>query len=122
MRWSDSLDAAGLAGRVAAYVTKSPEVAAEVRARAEIVRDYWRDIAPVFGDKPPKRAAPAYGKPVGYYRDSIEVEPVVAGRTRVGTYAYNAGFLEYGSIHNPEHGYGARVLAHFGGTKMSGEQ
>jgi hypothetical protein len=93
-------------------------------AKAEEVQTYWRDIAPVRGDKPTNDSPlPFYdGKDklvnerAEEYRDSIKVVDT-GRRVRVGTSDMPlAGWLEYDSIRNPEHGYATRVLAHFGGS------
>jgi hypothetical protein len=87
-------------------------------AKAEEVKAAWQAIAPIRGDKPThdSKLPTAYGTNVAEdYRNSIRVEENEHG-VRVGTDLNPlADWLEYGSIHNPEHGYGARVLAEFGG-------
>jgi hypothetical protein len=55
----------------------------------------------------------------GDYRDSIEIRYARGGvSARVGTVNYKAFWLEYGSIHNPEHGYAQRTLDEFGGGEI----
>jgi hypothetical protein len=101
-----------------AWVATSTVVQAAKLAKAAEVKDYWVSIAPVRGDKDPKESKEptAYETNVeGDYKDSIKIT-AHDGTVAVGTDFFPlAGWLEYGSIHNPEHGYGARVLAHFGG-------
>lgn len=102
------------------FILGSAVIQAAKRARAEQVAEYWRSIAPVRGDKPPhgSQEPTAYGTNYeGDYRDSIEVHEDADGVVYVGSDLNPlAEWLEYGSIHNPEHGYGARVLDHFGGA------
>lgn len=87
-------------------------------AKAKEVQAYWQSIAPVRGDKDPRgsKQPTARGTDTeGDYRKSIKVTER-DGTVAVGTDFFPlASWLEYGSVHNPEHGYGARVLAHFGG-------
>jgi hypothetical protein len=100
------------------------EAALEAKARA--VRDYWKSIAPLRGDKDTKgrdsgltvsfsrSGSPSKNNPFDY-RESIEMKSE-GGYFTVGSTLYPlAEFLEYGSVHNPEYGYGARTLAYFGG-------
>lgn len=88
-------------------------------AKASEVVDYWKSIAPTRGNKDPKesREPTAYGtNKMGDYKNSIKVIREHGGRVAAGTeFMPLAGWLEYGSKHNPEHGYGARALAEFGG-------
>ena len=89
------------------------------RAKAEAVAEYWRSIAPVRGDHDPKdsQEPTAYGTNYADdYRDSIKVYEDPDGVVYVGSDLVPlADWLEYGSIHNPDHGYGARTLVYFGG-------
>lgn len=100
------------------WIAGSAAVYAAKLAKASEVADYWKSIAPVFGDKEPKRDSPAYGTAEGTYRDSVKVTRH-DGTVAVGADSYNAAWLEYGSEHNPEYGYGARVLEHFGGGSVN---
>lgn len=87
-------------------------------AKAKEIQEYWQSIAPVRGDKPDhnSKLPTAYGtNNAEDYKNSIKVTEK-DGTVAVGTDLMPlGGWLEWGSIHNPEHGYGARVLAHFGG-------
>lgn len=95
-------------------------------AKAEEVKEYWRSIAPQRGDKPTHGHdddPTAYGTnwPEDYI-NSIEVHEDADGVVYVGTDLVPlADWLEYGSKHNPEHGYGARTLEHFGGGPVNAE-
>lgn len=88
--------------------------------KAEMVADYWRSIAPIRGDKPThsSKEPTAYGTNFEEdYHNSIQVYTDADSAVYVGSDLVPlADWLEYGSIHNPEHGYGARVLAEFGGA------
>lgn len=96
------------------WVAGSEALRWALHAKAEEVKAYWQEIAPVWGDKDPKKLAPN-PFPEEAYRDSIEVVEK-DGTFSVGTALPGLSvWLEYGSEHNPEHGYGARVLEHFGG-------
>jgi hypothetical protein len=99
------------------WIAGSEAVRWAKEAKAAEVRDYWKSIAPVWGDKPPKKENPD-PFPEEAYRDSIEVKRD-GGNVAVGTDLKGlAVWLEYGSEHNPEYGYGARVLEHFGGGSV----
>src|ERR1700757_3960367 len=99
------------------WIAGSEALAWAKRAKAEEVKEYWQSIAPVWGDKPPKKGSPDPFSE-GAYRDSIEVTEH-DGTVAVGTSLPGLSvWLEYGSVHNPEHGYGARVLEHFGGGSV----
>jgi hypothetical protein len=91
-------------------------------AKAKEVQEYWQSIAPVRGDKPAheSKEPTAYGTNFEEdYKNSIKVTEH-DGTVAVGTDLMPLGkWLEYGSIHNPEHGYGARVLEHFGGGPVN---
>ena len=94
------------------------------RAKAEAVKEYWQSIAPVRGDHDPRGShePTAYGTNWAEdYRESIEVHEDKDGVVYVGSSLVPlADWLEYGSIHNPEHGVGIRVLEHFGGSAPTG--
>lgn len=103
------------------------EVVREAKiVKAREVAEYWKSIAPERGDKDPKGSMEptAYGTNWATdYRESIKAHEEKDGRVWVGsTLMPLAGWLEYGSIHNPEHGYGARALAHFGGSPQEGDR
>lgn len=97
-------------------VLKGPKVADAVHSKADKVKEYWQSIAPVFGDKPPHRSAPAYGSP-GDYKDSINVKDVGGGedgaRSRVGTSDFKAKWIEYGNKHMPPYAPLAKTKARF---------
>lgn len=97
---------------------------AEMIRTAREVKEYWQSIAPVWGDKPPKRGEPNIGE-AGDYRESIQIMPTLMTEVglpviKVGSNDEKAHWLEYGSIHNPEHGYGQRVMDHFAGEVTNG--
>ncbi len=102
------------------FIVASAVVIEAKRLKAEAVAEYWKSIAPIRGDKDPhgSQEPTAYGTNwEGDYQDSIQVYEDADGVIYVGSDLVPlADWLEYGSIHNPEHGYGARVLAHFGGS------
>ena len=104
------------------FIQYSPVVLAAKRLKANQVAEYWRSIAPVRGDHDPRDSAEptAYGTNwADDYRDSIQVFEDADGVVYVGSDLVPlADWLEYGSIHNPDHGYGAQTLAHFGGSPV----
>ncbi|KLO31585.1 hypothetical protein ABW16_01755 [Mycolicibacter heraklionensis] len=80
------------------------------------VCEYARSIAPVFGDRPPKRDAPPFDEPGGF-RDSIHVEHPRRGVRRViSRLDPLALWQELGTIHMPEYAVFSRTAEHFGGT------
>lgn len=92
------------------------------RAKAEEVKEYWQSIAPVRGDHDPRGSTEptAYGTNWAEdYRESIRVYADKDGAVYVGSDLVPlADWLEYGSKHNHEHGFGAMTLAHFGGSEV----
>jgi hypothetical protein len=99
-------------------VAESPEVRSAVIAKARQVQDYWKSLAPVGHGRPHDiYSAEEHNEP-GTYRDSIHTEYLTtksgAPKARVGAYGHLARWLEFGSIHNVEHGYGQRVANAFG--------
>jgi hypothetical protein len=98
-----------------AKALKSKKVQAGVEKKAQKVQDYWKSIAPVFGDKPPHRDSPAYGAP-GAYRDSITVIDLSDGdvpRKRVQVQDFKGNFIEFGNAHTPEYAPRAKTKAKF---------
>ena len=96
-------------------VLKSKKVQAGVEKKAEKVAAYWQSIAPVFGDKPPKRAAPSHGSP-GDYKASISIEDHPNGDVpgkRVKDTDFKANWIEFGSAHMPEYAPRAKTRAKF---------
>lgn len=117
----DELEAAGVyAADIEGWIVASAVVREAKIVKAREVAEYWQSIAPVRGDKPTheSKEPTAYGTNwEGDYRDSIRVYEDPDGVVYVGSDLVPlADWLEYGSVHNPEHGYGIRVLQHFGGT------
>lgn len=115
----DFEEAGVFAADIEGWIAGSSLVLAAKLAKAEEVKEWWRNNeAPVRDDKPAhnSKQPTAYGtNSKEDYKNSIEVREK-DGVVEVGSQLMPlAGWLEYGSIHNPEHGYGARVLAHFGG-------
>lgn len=94
---------------------KSKKVKAGVEKKAQAAAEYWASIAPVFGDLPPKRDAPAYGAP-GAYRDSITVQDMSdadGARMRVQDTDFKAKWIEFGNKHMPEYAPRAKTKAQF---------
>lgn len=91
-------------------------------AKAAEVEEYWKSIAPHWGDRPTRGATTptedGAGKVVdlypGVYEAGIHVE-ARGDRVRVGSGDKVAVFLEYGTEHNPEYACAARTVAHFEG-------
>jgi len=115
------LDAIGVnALDLEGFILGSAAILEAKRLKAKEVAEYWQSIAPVRGDHDPRGSQ----EPTAYgtnweddYRESIQVHEDADGVVYVGSDLVPlADWLEYGSIHNPEHGYGARVLDHFGGS------
>lgn len=116
---SDMEEAGVFAKDLEGFILGSAIVHEAKKAKAEAVAEYWRSIAPERGDKPTheSKEPTAYGTNWAEdYLNSIEVHEDADGAVYVGSDLVPlADWLEYGSIHNPEHGYGVRVLAEFGG-------
>lgn len=115
-----SLEDVGVYARdLEGFILGSAIVQSAKRAKAEEVAAYWQSIAPVRGDKDPRgsKEPTAYGTNWAEdYLNSIKVHEDKDGVVYVGSDLVPlADWLEYGSVHNPEHGYGIRVLARFGG-------
>jgi hypothetical protein len=120
------MDAEELAALIEAQIEGSATVAAVVRAakeaKAEEVAEYWKSIAPKWGDRPTKGATTptetARGEIVdayeGEYANSIHVEST-ANRVRVGSDTKIAVFAEYGTAHMPEYACAQRTVEHFEG-------
>lgn len=93
----------------------SPKVNAAVHAKADKVQAYWKGIAPVFGDRPPKRGEPASGAR-GDYRKSISQEDMSGAdgaQVRIKATDFKAKWIEYGNKHMPEYAPLAKVKAMF---------
>lgn len=113
------IDSAAIKLDVEKYMREAVEVKAAVIARAKEVEEYWKGIAPVSDRGPhPLRKGGLYIENPGDYRKSIRTK-YVTGATgfsaKVGTKSPIAHWLEYGSVHNPEHGYAAKTVEQFGG-------
>lgn len=119
----DELENVGVhSSDIADWARMSTVLYAAKLAKAAEVADYWKSIAPVRGDKPTHGRDdgltvsfpdPSKNDP-GEYQASIRVHR--ENGVHVGSDLYPlCMWLEYGSVHNPEHGYGARVLENFGG-------
>jgi hypothetical protein len=96
-------------------VMKSKTVKDGVDAKAKAVAEYWKSVSPVFGDKPPHRAAPAHGQP-GDYRDSIIVKDIsddAGAADRVKPTDFKAKWIEFGNAHMPEYAPMAKTKARF---------
>ena len=96
----------------------SERVHKAVDAKAKVVQDYWKSVSPVFGDRPPHRAAPAHGQP-GDYRDSIVVvdkSDENGFRDRVKPTDFKAKWIEFGTKHQKPVAPMAKVKAKFRGS------
>ncbi|PBA85411.1 hypothetical protein DKM27_24685 [Mycobacterium tuberculosis variant bovis] len=96
----------------------SVEIEHELHKFAEKVRDYARDLAPVFGEtgRDDRRTAPPEGAP-GDFRESIKVRTTgKPGHLRVGSNSPIALWQEVGTRHFPEDAIFAKTAKYFGGT------
>ena len=91
---------------------------------APVAQDFerWGGVGHWVG---PQDSARYWDEP-GDYRDSIGWQTKNAFGEKVpggwiGSDDYKAGWLEYGSAHNPEYGYGAKVMEHFEGRMVENE-
>lgn len=109
---------------IEAWLEGSTAVYAAKQAKAAEVADYWRSIAPHWGDNPPKGKQPPSGLGQGgtgvpNYPDDYAASIKVMrhdGTVAVGTELMPlAAFLEYGTEKTPAFACGARTLAAFGG-------
>lgn len=94
------------------------EIEHELDKFADKVRDYARDLAPVFGEtgRDDRRDAPPEGAP-GDFRDSIKASTTgKPGHRRVGSNSPIALWQEVGTRHFPEDAIFAKTAKHFGGT------
>src|ERR1700757_1645945 len=92
---------------------KGKKVKAGVEKKAAAAEAYWKSIAPVFGDKPPKRSAPSHGAP-GAYRDSITSEDMSDAdgpRIRIKDTDFKAKWIEFGNAHMPPYAPRAKTKA-----------
>jgi hypothetical protein len=122
------LDAEQLAALIEAQLadgrntTAAAVVHAAKEAKAQEVAEYWKSIAPVWGDRPTKGATTptedGSGRIVdayeGEYANSIHVESK-GNRVRVGSNTKIAVFAEYGTVHMPEYACAQRTVDHFNG-------
>jgi hypothetical protein len=126
-----SMEASVFAENVAQFAAYSGLVLAAKIAKGHEVAEYWKGIAPHWGDRNPKRDHGPTGlrgggggvpNEPGDYAESIKVYEWEDGRVSVGTELQPlASFLEYGTAHNPEYACGAKTLAHFGGGSVDRE-
>lgn len=110
-----------LAARIEGFIATAGTVRAAAEAKGQEVAEYWKSIAPEFGDSdergnvPPSeidgKIANAYA---GEYKNSIHVESNRRG-VSVHSRTLIAELIEYGSAHNQEFACAARTVAHFGG-------
>lgn len=102
-------------------IMASVAVKAAVIDTAKKVQKRWKEIAPV-SDRPahPLQVGGSYIEEPGDYQKSIRVKYDTHGPDVFGAQVYSkdpkAHWLEYGSVHNPEYGYAARVVEEFGGS------
>lgn len=109
---------------IEAWLEGSTAVYAAKLAKAAEAADYWRSIAPHWGDNDPKNKKPPTGLGQGgtgvpNYPDDYAASIKVTrhdGTVAVGTELMPlAAFLEYGTDRTPAFACGARTLAAFGG-------
>lgn len=99
-------------------VMKAKRVEIAVRAKAEEIQAYWKEISPVFDPGKPEvehRKKPARGK-AGAYRDSIKIFDTSDEHgysARVSPTDWKARMIEYGHAHMPEYAPMAKVKARF---------
>ncbi|MEZ0366808.1 hypothetical protein ACAG26_24345 [Mycobacterium sp. pUA109] len=103
---------------------RSKRVIRALERKAEKCKAYWESIAPVFGDLPPKRSAPAGDtNPAGEgsYKGSVGVKRIDNGdgsvRFRVFDSDPKAQWIEYGTAHMPEYAPAAKTAAKFRGKR-----
>ena len=105
-----------LEGEILAQFAGNVEVEHHLDHFAQKVADYAKGLAPVFGDKPPKRNEPGIGD-AGDYKESIQVERHHGpGKRRVISRDPKAIWIELGTVHMPEYAVFAKTAAYFGGT------
>ncbi|TDH48492.1 hypothetical protein E2F47_23535 [Mycobacterium eburneum] len=99
---------------------RSKRVIRALERKANKCADYWRSIAPVFGDLPPKRAAPPEGE-AGDYKAAVAVKRIDNGDGSVRFRVYDsdpkAHWIEYGTAHMPEYAPAAKTKAKFRGKR-----
>lgn len=108
------LDEAGVSvADIDKAVAESVEVRAAIMEKARDVQEYWKSIAPVAEKAHTLKSG--YVVERGEYRDSIRVRYLTSRgfAAEVISNSFLAHWLEYGSSHNPEHGYAAKVRDHF---------
>ena len=95
----------------------SVEIEHELDTFCDKIIEYAKGLAPVFGDRDPKRGEPGIGEP-GDYKDSIRQLPGhrKPGYRRVGSDDPKAIWIEFGSRHMPEYAVFAKTAKYFGGT------
>ncbi|PIJ36737.1 hypothetical protein BMW24_003475 [Mycobacterium heckeshornense] len=91
----------------------SAEVQAALDELAREVCDQVKALTPVFGDRPPHRAAPAEGE-IGDARNAVHVEPLPDGGRRVISRDKKAVWIEIGTRHMPEYAPFTKAAAMFG--------
>lgn len=101
-------------------ILEAVAVKAAVIDTAKEVQERWKEIAPVSDRAAhPLQSGGSYIEHPGDYRNSIRIH-YKDGADVFGAQVYTkspiAHWLEYGSIHNPEHGYAARVVEEFNGS------
>ncbi|MEU9805027.1 hypothetical protein [Mycobacterium sp. NPDC050853] len=91
----------------------------ELKRAGDEVADDWKNRAPVFGDKDPRRADPPYGGEPGEYRDGItpgKVHLTKDGELEllVESDDYKAIEIEFGSKHMPVYAPATATMQEFG--------
>jgi hypothetical protein len=89
--------------------------------KAREVQAYWKEYeAPVSSraGHPLQKGSSLWDHPGDYQRSiKIKYHMTIPFSATVFTKDPKAHWLEYGSIHNPEKGYAARVVSHFNGNQ-----
>ena len=118
-----SVSAKAIEREIMSKMMASEEVHHKLDAVVKEAQRKAKELAPVFGDLPPRRESPPNGGSPGDYRDSIVIENV-KGKPHVRRLIsrdYKAIWIEIGTRHMPEYAvftniasmYGAKSGPHF---------
>jgi hypothetical protein len=106
---------------ILAQIVGSREAEHQLDKYAHQIADEIRELTPEFGDLPPKRDAPVWGKS-GDAKAAIQVLPGGPGRRIVQSDDPKAIWIEVGTRHMPEYAPFTKVAAMHGGTGPIVEQ